>query len=304
MQPSTLRIATRKSALALVQANFVKKSLQQYYPGLCIELVEITTTGDKIQDRPLADIGGKGLFVKALEEAMLAGKADFAVHSLKDVPPELPDGFTLAAIGQRESPFDVLISNRYAGLDELPQGALVGTGSVRRTAQLLHIRPDLIIHDIRGNVDSRLKKLDEGQFDALILAEAGLNRLELKHRISQILSPDLCLPSVGQGALALECLSKNQNLIELLQVFNHQPTRLCIEAERSMNRALQASCYSPVGSYADIKNTELVLTGLVASKNGQTVLKTLQTAKPELAEKLGERAAEDLLSQGAKKFLS
>ncbi|MDF2940159.1 MAG: porphobilinogen deaminase [Gammaproteobacteria bacterium] len=298
-----LRIATRKSPLALVQAHFVEKKLQQYYPGLSIELVEITTTGDKIQDRSLAAIGGKGLFVKALEEAMLRGEADFAVHSLKDVPPELPQGFVLAAIGERESPYDVLVSNHYDSLNELPKGAKVGTCSFRRAAQLLHIRPDLEVQDIRGNVDSRLKKLDEGQFEALVLAEAGLRRLGLTQRIKQRLDSDL-LPSVGQGALALECLSNNRAVIEMLQKFNHQPTRFCIEAERAMNRGLQASCFSPVGSFAEIKNHELVLKGLVASKEGKVVIRTTQTGKPEQAEKIGQLAAEDLLVQGAAKYLS
>ncbi|MDF2529355.1 MAG: porphobilinogen deaminase [Gammaproteobacteria bacterium] len=303
MLPAKLRIATRKSPLALTQARFVQTKLQQAYPEIRMELIEISTTGDKIQDRPLAAIGGKGLFVKALEEAMLQNQADFAVHSLKDVPPELPQEFCLAAIGERESPFDVLVSNHFSSIDTLPRGAKVGTGSVRRISQILHYRPDLQVVDIRGNVDTRLKKLDEGQFDALILAEAGLNRLRLQHRITQVLIPEICLPSVGQGALALECLKSNTTVLEILQSFNHQPSRYCIEAERSLTRSLSASCYSPVGSFAEIKNAELILRGLVATQDGQTVIKTLQQGRPESSELIGQLAAEHLLAQGAKKCL-
>ncbi|MDO8953864.1 MAG: hydroxymethylbilane synthase [Gammaproteobacteria bacterium] len=300
---ATLRIATRKSPLALKQARFVQQQLKEQYPHCVIELVEILSTGDKIQDRPLADIGGKGLFVKALEDAILQGKADIAVHSLKDVPPDLPAEFTLAAIGERESPFDVLVSSLYSSLDKLPQGATIGTGSVRRSAQILHCRPDLEMQDIRGNVDTRLKKLDEGQFDALILAAAGLNRLGLQDRISHIISADICLPSVGQGALAIECLSQNAELIASLQFFNHRDTQLCVTAERSMNRALKASCYSPVGSFATIENNKLVLRGQVLSRDGQFTINTQQSAEPEFAEKIGQLAAADLLAQGAKQWL-
>jgi hydroxymethylbilane synthase len=289
--------------LALTQAHFIQRQLQKQYPNVLIELVEMNTTGDKIQDRPLAAIGGKGLFVKTLEEAMLQNRADFAVHSLKDVPPELPAQFTLAAISKRESPFDVLVSGRYSSLDELPKGAKVGTGSVRRTAQILHYRPDLELIDIRGNVDTRLRKLDEGQFDALILAEAGLNRLGLQGRIKQVLSPEICLPSVGQGALAIECLAENKALIAALQILNHSESRCCIEAERAMTRALQASCYSPVGSFAEIKNGQLLLRGLVASKDGKVLIKTLQQGEPEAAVKIGEQAAAHLLEQGAQACL-
>jgi len=304
MKPSLLRIATRKSPLALIQAHYVQQQLQNQYPSCVIKLVEILSTGDKIQDRPLAAIGGKGLFVKALEDAMLKGEADFAVHSLKDVPPELPKEFTLAAISQRESPFDVLVSNRYSSLEDLPPGALVGTGSVRRTAQLLHVRPDLQIINIRGNLDTRLKKLDEGQFDALILAEAGLKRLGWQQRISQIISPEICLPSVGQGALAIECLAENTELIESLRFFNDLETECCITAERSLTHSLHASCYSPVGSYAKIEHKELILQGLVISHDGKVVIKTLQRGPLSLATEIGQRAAKDLLDQGAEQWLS
>ncbi len=293
-----LRIATRKSALALVQAESVKALLQAHYPDLEIDLVGAVTEGDQIQDRSLAEIGGKGLFIKKLEELLLADQADIAVHSLKDVPPALDAVFCLAAVLPRHSPFDVLVSRQQYSLQTLPQGAKIGTGSVRRRAALLHIRPDLNIEMIRGNVDTRLKKLDAGEYDALVLAEAGLRRLGLDERVTTVLTPESCLPSVGQGVVAIECLQQRADLHTLLRPLNHPETEACICAERAMNAALGASCTSPVGSFAQIKEGLLTLKGAVWSLDGQQYCETVQAGPLDQAIALGERAAVDLQFEG------
>ncbi len=295
-----LRIATRKSALALVQTNSVKALLSQLYPEMEVILIEAITEGDQIQDRSLAEMGGKGLFIKKLEEMLLAEQADIAVHSLKDVPPALEPDFCLAAVLPRHSPFDALVSNHYATLQSLPERAIVGTSSVRRQAALLHIRPDLQIKMLRGNVDTRLRKLDCGEYDALILAEAGLTRLGVASRIREVLSPECCLPSVGQGVIALECLSQREDLKFMLQALNHLETEVCITAERAMNQHLGASCTSPVGSFAQIQHGQLELRGGFWSPDGHHYAETLQIGSLNQAFSLGERAAIDLKKAGFK----
>lgn len=298
-----IKIATRTSQLALVQTQLVIQTIKEKNPQVNFEMIEVITSGDRIQDKTLVDIGGKGLFIKALEEKLLSKEADIAMHSLKDMPPQLDDDFCIAAVLKRHSPNDAFISERYASIDALPQGAIVGTSSLRRQAALLHLRPDLNVQMIRGNVDTRLRKLREGNYDALILAEAGLVRLGLESHIKQILSTDLFPPSVAQGIIAIECLRSRNDLIALLQTVNDQQTYQRMLAERAMNRALNASCSSAVGSFATITNDLLQLTGVVWQKDGSQRITTMQSGHPAEAEKIGLLAAEDLKQKGAKKWL-
>ena len=298
-----IRIATRESPLALVQTHQVRDLLLQHYPALKVELVPMTTTADQLQHQSLAALGGKGLFIKKLEEALLANHADIAVHSLKDIPPSLEELFCLPAVLERHSPFDAFVSSYYESIEKLPLNAIVGTSSVRRKAALLHLRPDLKINMIRGNIGSRLKKLDEGKYDALILAEAGLARLGLTERIRCILSPKLFTPSVGQGVIAIECLKSRVEVIEKLTPLNHSETYQCITAERTMNQKLFASCTSPIGSFAHIHQGHLELKGVVWSQDGQHTLKTIQSGLADQAIMIGEQAAQDLKSQGAENYL-
>jgi len=286
----------------MVQTNLIKDMLEKI-SGTTVEFVTVVTTGDQIQDRSLAEIGGKGLFVKGLEDALIQNKADIAMHSLKDVPPSLEDGFCISAVIARHSPCDVLVSNKYKSIEELPLGAIIGTSSVRRKAATLNMRPDLNIKMIRGNVDTRLSKLDSGEVDALILAEAGLNRLGLDDRIAQVFSLESFVPSVGQGVIAIECLSVRRDIIEILKHLNDPATFSRITAERAMNNALKASCTSPIGSFAEIKNNELCLHGTVWSLDGKYKIETLQVGKIEDAEKIGQQAALDLESKGARALL-
>ena len=299
----TLRIATRKSPLALWQAEYVKASLLKHHPQLTIELVTFTTQGDKILDTPLAKIGGKGLFVKELEQAMLAGDADLAVHSMKDVPMECPEGLAITTICEREDPTDAFVSNRFASLQELPLGAIVGTSSLRRQCQLRALRPDLEIRDLRGNVGTRLGRLDNGEYDAIILASAGLKRLGLQQRIAQSLTQ--LLPAVGQGAVGIEARSNDTELLALLAPLHHLPTALCVQAERAMNRRLQGGCQVPIAGFATLDNQHLILNALVGSLDGQSVLRyQAQTTDLQAVEQLGETVAEGLLAQGADKVLA
>ena len=299
----TLRIATRKSPLALWQAEYVKASLLKHHPQLTIELVTFTTQGDKILDTPLAKIGGKGLFVKELEQAMLAGDADLAVHSMKDVPMECPEGLAITTICEREDPTDAFVSNRFASLQELPLGAIVGTSSLRRQCQLRALRPDLEIRDLRGNVGTRLGRLDNGEYDAIILASAGLKRLGLEQRIAQSLTQ--LLPAVGQGAVGIEARSNDTELLALLAPLHHLPTALCVQAERAMNRRLQGGCQVPIAGFATLDNQQLTLNALVGSLDGQSVLRyQAQTTDLQAVEQLGETVAEGLLAQGADKVLA
>ena len=304
MSARTLRIATRKSPLALWQAEHVKARLIALNPELIVELVTFTTKGDIILDTPLAKIGGKGLFVKELEVAMLAGDADIAVHSMKDVPMEFPEGLELGVILERETPTDAFVSNNFKSLDELPQGAVVGTSSLRRQCQLQNLRPDLVIRSLRGNVQTRLGKLDSGEFDAIILASAGLLRLEMESRIAQYLTPEVSLPAGGQGAVGIELRSDDAETLALLKPLQHDTTAYRVIAERAMNRRLEGGCQVPIACYAVETDGELWLRGLVGSVDGKQMLTTEYRAPVAEAEALGIKAAEDLLSQGADKILA
>ena len=294
----TLKIATRQSPLALWQAEHIRSRLNQLYPDLTVELVKFVTQGDKILDTPLAKIGGKGLFVKELEAALLDGRADLAVHSMKDVPMHLPDGLSLAVICEREDPFDAFVSNQYQHFNELPQGAKVGTSSLRRKCQILQQRPDLEIIDLRGNVGTRLSKLDEGLYDAIILASAGLKRLGLADRIRHSLSAEISLPAVGQGALGLECRSNDSALLKLIEPLQHQETSNCVRAERAFNAYLEGGCQVPIAGYATLRNDQIQIEGRVGSVDGKVILKAQRVGAIEQAEQLGEQLAQDLLGQG------
>ena len=301
----TIRIATRRSLLALWQAEYVKAELEKQHPGIQVELVKIQSRGDRILDTPLAKIGGKGLFVKELETALLDGTADIAVHSMKDVPMEFPQGLGLAVICPRERPTDAFVSNRYASFDALPQGAVVGTSSLRREVQIRERRPDLQVNFLRGNVQTRLAKLDAGDYDAIILATAGLLRLELGDRIRQELAPEESLPAGGQGAVGIECRSDDQALIELIQPLHHRATALRVQAERALNRRLEGGCQVPIGCYAtlDDSQNELYLRGLVGRPDGSLVLRDEIRGPATEAEQLGITLAERLLAAGADRIL-
>ncbi|WP_168398242.1 hydroxymethylbilane synthase [Acinetobacter indicus] len=300
---NTLKIATRQSPLALWQAEYIRARLEALHAGLNVELVTFVTQGDKILDTPLAKIGGKGLFVKELEAALLDGRADLAVHSMKDVPMALPEGLSLAVICEREDPLDAFVSNTYASFQDLPQGAEVGTSSLRRKCQILKARPDLEIIDLRGNVGTRLSKLDAGQYDAIILASAGLKRLGLSERIRHTLAPEVSLPAVGQGALGLECRTNDQAVLELILPLMDDETNVCVRAERAFNAYLEGGCQVPIAGYATLKDGQLSMEGRVGSVDGQTLLSAQLSAAPEQAEQLGEQLAQNLLAQGAGELL-
>jgi hydroxymethylbilane synthase len=302
--PSRVRIATRKSALALWQAEFVKAQLEHFHPGITVELVPMSTQGDKILDAPLAKIGGKGLFVKELETAILEDRADIAVHSMKDVPVEFPEGLMLSTICEREDPRDAFVSNRYANLAELPQGAVVGTSSLRRQCQIKAIRPDLQIRDLRGNVNTRLAKLDAGEFDAIILAAAGLIRLGFVERIRNYISIEQSLPANGQGAVGIECRSADLAIQALLAPLEHAKTRSAVLAERAMNRALQGGCQVPIGAFAVLEGEQLWLRGLVGQLDGREILRAEVRGLSTDAELLGQQLASALLAQGAGEILA
>lgn len=300
----TLKIATRQSPLALWQAEHIRARLNALYPDLTVELVKFVTQGDKILDTPLAKIGGKGLFVKELEAALLDGRADLAVHSMKDVPMHLPEGLILAVICEREDPLDAFVSNHYLHFDELPLGAKVGTSSLRRKCQILQLRPDLEIVDLRGNVGTRLSKLDDGLYDAIILASAGLKRLGLADRIRHCLAPIMSLPAVGQGALGLECRSDDAELLKLIAPLQHEETSICVRAERAFNAYLEGGCQVPIAGYATLLNDDqLQIEGRVGSVDGQTLLKEQLVGEIANAEQLGEQLAQRLLAQGAGELL-
>lgn len=300
---SVLKIATRQSPLALWQAEYIKSRLEQQHPNLTVELVTFVTQGDKILDTPLAKIGGKGLFVKELEAALLDGRADLAVHSMKDVPMQLPEGLNLAVICEREDPFDAFVSNQYAHFNDLPQGAKVGTSSLRRKCQILKARPDLEIIDLRGNVGTRLSKLDAGLYDAIILASAGLKRLELTARIRHALPAELSLPAVGQGALGLECRSQDQHVLDLIDFLQHTETSACVRAERAFNAYLEGGCQVPIAAFAQLQGDQLTVEGRVGEPTGQQLLVAIQQGHQDQAEALGVALAKDLLAQGAGELL-
>ena len=301
-QPS-LRIATRESPLALWQANFVKDALNQHHPALYVELVPMTTRGDQILDSPLAKVGGKGLFVKELEKAMLDGRADIAVHSMKDVPMEFPEGLGLAVICEREDPADAFVSNDYRSLKELPQGARVGTSSFRRQCQLKEQRPDLEILDLRGNVGTRLGKLDSGGYDGIILAAAGLIRLDLEDRIRERLAYELSLPAGGQGAVGIECRNDDLETLKLLDCLHHTQTAARVTAERAVNARLEGGCQVPIASFAELEGDSLNLRALVGAVDGSVIYRSERNGSQHDAERLGIEVAEDLLKQGAKAIL-
>lgn len=299
----TVVIGTRASKLALWQANYIADALRREHPQLNVEIRHMVTTGDKILDVPLAKIGGKGLFTKELEVAMLNGEIDLAVHSLKDMPTALPDGLVLGAITERVAALDAFVSNRYASLAELPQGARVGTSSLRRKAQLLHHRPDLTVLDLRGNLDTRLRKLDEGQFDAILLAAAGLKRLGWQERIREELPPDICLPAVGQGALAIECRAADQEVNALIAFLDHRPTHQSAAAERAYLHKVEGGCQVPLGVYATVTDGELRLEAAVYSIDGKRGIRRSVNGSPDDAARLGAELAESMLNEGAREIL-
>lgn len=297
-------IASRESRLAMWQAVHVQGRLAALNPDSQVDILGMTTRGDQILDRPLAEIGGKGLFIKELEVAMQEGRAHLAVHSMKDVPMVMPDGFVLAAISARENPCDAFISNRYSGLDELPPGAVVGTSSLRREAVLRARYPQLVIKALRGNLDTRLKKLDAGEYDAIILAAAGLIRLGLKDRIKAMLTPEQSLPAPGQGALGIEVLADDATMAAVVAPLNDAMTAHCVKAERALSRALGGSCQVPLGGYAVIDNGQLWLRGFVASVDGQRMVAAEVRGNPADDEALGLQLAADLRAQGADAILA
>ncbi|ELL4669878.1 hydroxymethylbilane synthase [Vibrio fluvialis] len=299
-----IRIATRQSPLALWQAHYVKDALQAAHPGLEVELVTMVTRGDVILDTPLAKVGGKGLFVKELEVAMLEGRADLAVHSMKDVPVDFPEGLGLVTICEREDPRDAFVSNTYASLDELPNGAIVGTCSLRRQCQLKEARPDLVIKELRGNVGTRLGKLDAGEFDAIILAAAGLKRLKLEQRIRSFIEPEQSLPAVGQGAVGIECRLDDARLRELLAPLSHAETTDRVLCERAMNLTLEGGCQVPIGSYALLEGDDLWLRALVGEPDGSHIVRGEIRGPRQDAERLGVELANQLLANGARDILT
>lgn len=305
MSQRTLRIATRNSVLALWQAEFIKSELERLHSDIKVELLGIKTQGDKILDVPLAKIGGKGLFVKELEEAMLDGRADLAVHSMKDVPMLFPEGLGLVAICERHDPTDAFVSNTVETLDALPQGAVVGTASMRRESQLRAYRPDLTVRTLRGNVNTRLAKLDAGEYDAIILASSGLKRLGFDDRIRYTIPDTLCLPAVGQGAIGIECRLDDTELHQLLKPLNHADSADRVTAERALNRRLEGGCQVPIAAFAQLEGEHtLWLRGLVGAVDGSEIFRVEGRAPRQEAEQLGIKLADELLSLGAGRVLA
>jgi hydroxymethylbilane synthase len=299
-----LVIASRESALAMWQAEHIRDRLRALYPQTEVSILGMTTQGDQILDVSLSKIGGKGLFVKELETALEDGRADFAVHSLKDVPMVLPEGFVLAAIGEREDPHDAFVSNLHENLAALPAGSVVGTSSLRRESQLRARFPHLKIEPLRGNVQTRLRKLDEGQYAAIILAAAGLKRLGLIARIRAIISSEDSLPAVGQGALGIECRADRADVISMLQPLHHPDTAACVLAERAMSRALNGSCQVPLGGFSQVQDGQLRMRGFVATPNGQRMVRAESTGDINNPEALGNKIADALRAQGADEILA
>ena len=302
--PKKLVIASRESMLAMWQAEHIKGRLKALYPDCEVEILGMTTRGDQILDRTLSKIGGKGLFIKELEQALQDGRADLAVHSIKDVPMELPEGFALAAIGERASPFDAFVSNQYARLEEMPAGAIVGTSSLRREAQLRAKFPHLTIKPLRGNVQTRLSKLDNGDYDAVILATAGLQRLGLDGRIREILSPADSLPAAGQGALGIEIAARRTDLADILRPLNHEETAACVTAERALARALGGSCQVPLAAYCVMEDGLLTLNGLVGHPDGSVIIEASAQAPAAYADALGRAVAKRLADDGAEELIA
>ena len=301
---NVLKIATRKSPLALWQAEFVKSNLESLNPGLDVELVKMTTQGDQILNSPLSKIGGKSLFIKELEVGMIEGRADIAVHSMKDVPYELPQGFEIGAILERENPFDAFVSNAFSSIEELPIGARVGSCSLRRIVQLKALRPDLVILDLRGNVNTRLKKLDDGEYEAIILACSGLIRLGFEDRIKQHLSPEVSLPAVGQGALGIEIRANDHQISSLIEPLIHTKTLNEVGAERALNASLQGGCSVAIGAFATSHGSELKLIGMVGNVSSGKILRVEELGDINKPLDLGIRTADKLLSLGARALLN
>ncbi|MBR1512078.1 MAG: hydroxymethylbilane synthase [Acidaminococcaceae bacterium] len=298
-----ITIGTRKSLLALWQSNYIKDCLEKQYPDCEVRLQKIVTKGDKILDVPLSKIGGKGLFTKEIETALLEGEVDLAVHSLKDMPTKLPDGLCLTAITRRAVVGDAFVSNKYHTFTEMPAGAVLGTSSLRRKAQLLARRPDLDIRDLRGNVDTRLRKLDDGQYDAIILAAAGLTRLGYADRIRETLPCEFCIPAVGQGALAIECRSDNTEVRNLLEFLNHPETKSCTDAERAFLGLVEGGCQVPIGVHADIANDTMHITAIIASLDGSTLIRDEIDGNPADAIVLGKTLGNRMLEKGGREIL-
>jgi len=300
---TTIRIGTRKSKLALWQAEHVAAMLRALHPQCRVELVRMTTQGDRILDTPLAKVGGKGLFVKELEEGLLARRVDIAVHSMKDVTVDLPAGLHIAVVLEREEPFDALVSNRYRRLDDLPHGAVVGTSSLRRQCQLRRRRPDLRIETLRGNVNTRLARLDEGRFDAIVLAAAGLKRLGMNERIAELIGADVSVPAVGQGAIGIECRSGDAEVQALIAPLDHAPTHARVRAERAFNARLNGGCQVPIGAFAELDERGMRLRGIVGSIDGSSVIEDDVSGPADEGEALGRELAERLLARGADTIL-
>ena len=298
-----LVIATRESPLAMRQAESIKAALIAHHPHLSVELLGLTTQADKRLDVNLVEIGGKGLFVKELEEALYDGRADIAVHSMKDVPMDLPDGLCLPVISEREDPRDVFVSNTYASLAQLPRGGLLGTSSLRRQTQILALRPDITLQNLRGNINTRLNRLDNGDYDAIILAGAGLKRMQFGSRIRSYLETDDCLPAAGQGALGIECRIGDETTLAVIMPLNDAITHACVSAERAVCRRLNGGCKVPVAAYAQIHHGVLMLRALVANQDGTRILRAKLEGDPKHAESIGTRVADELLQQGAEKIL-
>lgn len=303
MPRGSIIIGTRSSRLALWQANWVKGAIGRHHPGLTIELVAIKTRGDKILDVPLAKVGGKGLFVKEIETALLEGRIDLAVHSMKDMPADIPQGLCIGAVPEREEPRDVLITRAGLPLEQLQQGARVGTSSLRRAAQLLHVRPDIAIVPLRGNLDTRLKKLDKESLDAIVLAAAGVYRLGLRERITQVLDEAVMLPAVGQGALCIEIRENDPRLSPLVAALDHGPTRQAVMGERAFLNRLEGGCQVPIAGHGKIDDRGFTLTGLVCDVDGSYRVRRSQTGPATRSEPIGVELAETLLGMGAKAIL-
>ena len=298
-----IKIGTRASLLAVTQSTWVKNQIEHQYPDTRVELIKITTKGDKILDVPLAKVGGKGLFVKEIEDALLDERVDLAVHSMKDVPTDLPDGLHVAIIPAREIPQDAFISVNYSSLDDLPAGAVIGTSSLRRKAQLARMRPDLNIRDLRGNLDTRLRKLDKDEYDAIILAGAGLNRLGLQERITTLFDPEQMLPAIGQGALGIELRAADNELLAGMQFLHDPATAIAVAAERAFLLRLDGACQVPIVALATIDRNMVTLRGLIADVDGQQILKEQLSGSVDRTEEIGETLADTLLTAGGKTIL-
>lgn len=298
-----IKIGTRRSALALWQANWIKDNLLNNYPDLSVTLIKITTSGDKFLDAPLSEVGGKGLFTKEIEEALLDQRVDIAVHSMKDVPALLPEKLSIAVITEREDPRDVLISKEKVTLSNLPEGARVGTSSLRRQAQLLKFRPDLKILPLRGNVGTRINKLENNDFDAIVLAAAGVKRLKWENKITEYIDTDICLPAIGQGALGLEIRANDQDILRHIKSFDHQKTHIALTAERALLKKLQGGCQVPIAAYGEVDEKNIKLTAMVSSIDGKRFIKESSLSSLYKAEQLGLEVAERLLLNGADEII-